>query len=340
MARPRKYVKDNRLPPNVYYNKYSYFWKPKNNQTCLTLAPIKGTSMAVLWQKYEAKKAEHNNVMTVSRLWHLFLDSPAFTELAPRTQKDYHQHQRKLLAVFGKMRADTVKTEHIRIFMDKRGLESKTQANHELASLSRVYGWGFERGYVKGNPCKGVRKFTSKPRTVYISDEQYAAIYDEATPALRVAMEVSYLCAARQGDVLEMVWGDVMDAGLFIEQNKTGTKQIKEWSPRLRSAFQLARNTMGENGKYVITNSNGEKVTSRTINKWWDKAKKAAEQKAGVPFGCTFHDIKAKAISDYEGSSRDKQLFSGHRTESQVLTYDRKVKVTPTLDIPLLSVNS
>lgn len=98
---------------------------------------------------------------------------------------------------------------------------------------------------------------------------------------LRVAMEVSYLCAARQGDVLEMVWGDVMDAGLFIEQNKTGTKQIKEWSPRLRSAFQLARNTMGENGKYVITNSNGEKVTSRTINKWRDKAKKPRSKKPG-----------------------------------------------------------
>ncbi|EBU6851489.1 integrase, partial [Salmonella enterica subsp. enterica serovar Typhimurium] len=54
-------------------------------------------------------------------------------------------------------------------------------------------------------------------------------------------------------------------------------------------------------------------------------------------FGCTFHDIKAKAISDYEGSSRDKQLFSGHRTESQVLTYDRKVKITPSLDAPLLA---
>ncbi len=128
-----------------------------------------------------------------------------------------------------------------------------------------------------------------------------------------------------------------MDAGLFIEQNKTGTKQIKEWSPRLRSAFQLARNTMGENGKYVITNANGEKVTGRTLNKWWDKAKKAAEQKAGTPFGCTFHDIKAKAISDYKGSSRDKQLFSGHKTESQVLVYDRKVKVTPSLDIPAIS---
>ncbi|KEJ78976.1 putative phage integrase [Escherichia coli 5-366-08_S1_C3] len=53
------------------------------------------------------------------------------------------------MAVFGKVLADNVKIEQVRIFMDKRGLESKTQANHELASLSRVYGWGYERGYVK-----------------------------------------------------------------------------------------------------------------------------------------------------------------------------------------------
>ncbi|MDI4774765.1 integrase, partial [Salmonella enterica subsp. enterica serovar Anatum] len=39
-------------------------------------------------------------------------------------------------------------------------------------------------------------------------------------------------------------------------------------------------------------------------------------------------------ISNYEGSSRDKQLFSGHKTENQVNTYDRKVKVTPTLNAP------
>lgn len=235
------------------------------------------------------------------------------------------------------MRADTVKIEHIRIFMDKRGLESKTQANHELASLSRVYGWGFERGYVKGNPCKGVRKFTSKPRTVYISDEQYAAIYDEATPALRVAMEVSYLCAARLGDVLDLRWNEVMDTGIYIEQNKTGTKQIKEWSPRLRAAIQLARNAFGESGGFVIKGATGNKASPRLVNEWWNKAKKSAESRCGTPFGCTFHDIKAKAISDYEGSSRDKQLFSGHRTESQVLTYDRKVKITPSLDVPLLA---
>ncbi len=104
--------------------------------------------------------------------------------------------------VFGKVLADNVKTEQVRIFMDN-GAESKTQANHELASLSRVYGWGYERGYVKNNPCKGVRKFSLKARTVYITDEQYAAICG-SNPQLRIAMEISYLCAARLGDVLEL----------------------------------------------------------------------------------------------------------------------------------------
>ncbi len=78
------------------------------------------------------------------------------------------------------------------------------------------------------------------------------------------------------------------------------------------------------------------RVNKITFNTWWNNAKKQAAVKLGRPVPGTFHDIKAKAISDYEGSSRDKQLFSGHKTELQVTTYDRKVKVTPSLDFPPL----
>ncbi|EPF18767.1 hypothetical protein HMPREF0201_01373 [Cedecea davisae DSM 4568] len=46
---------------------------------------------------------------------------------------------------------------------------------------------------------------------------------------------------------------------------------------------------------------------------------------------------QGKAISDFEGSSKDKQLFRGHKTESQVTTYERKVKISPTLAAPMLT---
>lgn len=336
MGRPRKDPKDIQLPPRVTKNKYSYVWKPKGTKKSISLGKIRETSMSKLWANYEKAKAEHHDVMTFAKLWGMFLDSPTFTELATRTQIDYRQHQKKLLAVFGKMKADDIKIEQVRIYMDRRAMSSKNQANQEISSMSRVYGWGFERGYVKGNPCKGIRKFTLKDRDVYIPDEDYLAIYQHARTEIQVAMEISYLCAAREGDVFDLKVSDLMERGIFIEQNKTGKKQIKEWSVRLRKAVEKARIHLVSRSAagYVIPSPTGGRLNRKTFNTWWNDAKKEAEKTLGRKIPGTFHDIKAKAISDFEGSSRDKQLFSGHKTESQVSTYDRKIKITPTIKAP------
>ncbi|HBT2454354.1 tyrosine-type recombinase/integrase [Klebsiella aerogenes] len=336
MGRPRKDPKDIQLPPRVTKNKYSYVWKPKGTKKSISLGKIRETSMSKLWANYEKAKAERHDVMTFAKLWGMFLDSPTFTELATRTQSDYRQHQKKLLAVFGKMKADDIKIEQVRIYMDKRGVSSKNQANQEVSSMSRVFGWGFERGYVKGNPCKGIRKFTLIDRDVYIPDEDYLAIYQHARTEIQVAMEISYLCAAREGDVFDLKVSDLMELGIFIEQNKTGKKQIKEWSVRLRKAVEKARIHLVSRSAvgYVIPSPTGGRLNRKTFNTWWNDAKKEAEKTLGRKIPGTFHDIKAKAISDFEGSSRDKQLFSGHKTESQVSTYDRKIKITPTIKAP------
>lgn len=100
-------------------------------------------------------------------------------------------------------------------------------------------------------------------------------------------MEISYLCAARLGDVLELKWQDIMDKGIYIEQNKTGTKQIKEWSPRLRTAIQLARNVSSGTCEYVINTTKGGKVIAKTLNNWWNQAKRAAEQKPAFRLDAT-----------------------------------------------------
>lgn len=339
MGRPRKNPKDAHLPPRVTKNKYSYVWKPKGTKLSITLGKIRDTSISKLWQRYEEEKAKRHDVMTFAKLWGIFLDSPSFTDLAQRTQSDYRQHQKKLLAVFGKMKADVIKIEQVRIYMDQRGMSSKNQANQEVSSMSRVFGWGFERGYVKGNPCRGIRKFTLVDRDVYIPDEDYLAIYENARVQVQVAMEISYLCAAREGDVFDLRIHDLRTEGIFIEQNKTGKKQIKQWSPRLRTAVDLALKFFAHQSAtgYLLPAPSGGRMNKKTFNTWWNDAKKKAALVLGRPVPGTFHDIKAKAISDYEGSSRDKQLFSGHKTESQVLIYDRKPKVTPTLKFDLLS---
>lgn len=256
------------LPPQVTKNKYSYVWKPKSTKKSITLGKIRDTSMSKLWQRYEEERAKRHDVMIFAKLWGIFLESPTFTELAIRTQNDYRQHQKKLLAVFGKMKADDIRIEQVRIYMDKRGVSSKNQANQEVASMSRVFGWGFERGYVKGNPCRGIRKFTLIDRDVYIPDADYLAIYECARPEVQVAMEVSYLCAAREDDVFDLLVPDLRTDGIFIEQNKTGKKQIKKWTPRLQAAIALAGKHFANKSAagYVIPSPTGGRMNKKTFN--------------------------------------------------------------------------
>ncbi|EOJ6165332.1 TPA: integrase [Escherichia coli] len=315
------------MPKGVFFRPSGYYWKPGG--TTEKLAPADSTK-AQVWVAYEKVIEGRKNILTFSQLWKKFLNSTDYADLAPRTQKDYLAHEKYLLAVFGEAEAKSIKPEHVRRYMDARGKKSRVQANHEHSSMSRVYRWGYQRGFVPGNPCVGVDKYPKPQRDRYITDEEYLAIYDCATDPVKAAMEIAYLCAARVSDVLKMDWNQIMDKGIFIQQGKTGVKQIKAWTDRLHSAVNLCRKS-GEDGA-VIKTMYGERYSYKGFNEAWRKARNAAAEKIGRPLDCTFHDLKAKGISDYEGSGRDKQKFSGHKTESQVLVYDRKVKISPTLN--------
>ena len=123
------------------------------------------------------------------------------------------------------------------------------------------------------------------------------------------------------------------ETGIFIRQGKTGVKQIKEWNPRLRAAVDLALSVQEVMSfRYVFCDKSGNHPAQGTLRNWYGKARAQAKlNHVGVWLpNFTFHDIKAKSISDFDGDN--KKNFSGHKTEEQAQNYDRKVKVTPTLE--------
>lgn len=81
---------------------------------------------------------------------------------------------------------------------------------------------------------------------------------------------------------------------------------------------------------YVIHQPSGSKYTRDGFNSRWMKAKQAA--KAAYPdmdFDFTFHDLKAKGISDLSGNIYDKQAISGHKNVEQTARYNRKISIVP-----------
>ncbi|MBW8190659.1 tyrosine-type recombinase/integrase [Neiella marina] len=282
--------------------------------------------------RYEEESDQYNRQLVfVQDLVEEYFASPRYQTLAAQTQEDYKKHSKNVLKVFSNMRVNSVRASHVRRYMDKRGLKSETQANREKSFLSVVFNWAVERDYAKANPTRGVKKFKEQARDKYVSGEEYQAVYDHAPRAVRVAMELAYLCASRQSDILSMAWDQVIDAGIYIEQSKTHVRQIKAWSPRLREAIDLAKSLSDAPTKYVLAKSNGGGYTKNGFNAAWQKAKRKARKASGLAIDFTFHDLKAKGISDFEGTRSEKQNFSGHKTERQVASYDRKVKVVPTV---------
>ncbi|HID4048108.1 TPA: tyrosine-type recombinase/integrase [Pluralibacter gergoviae] len=331
MAGKRKDPADNWMPPRVYRGKSAFEFRTKENKA-IRLCGL-GETQAAVWIAYEKAIGDEIERKTFQKIAEQFMTSPDFMDLAQETRKDYTKYSGKVLPVFGKMHPDKIKPEHIRRYMDERGLSSRTQANREKSFLSRVFRWGYERGYVQGNPCQGVKQFKEVSRERYITDEEYRAVYDVAPDIVRAVMEIAYLCAARQADVLSMKEDQLREAGIFIRQGKTGVKQIKAWSPRLRAALALARSLPlkpGISSLFVIHQPGGSKYTRDGFNTRWRDAKIAAQEKyPHLQIDFTFHDLKAKGISDLEGSLEEKQAISGHKNSRQTAIYDRKVKVVP-----------
>ncbi len=48
-----------------------------------------------------------------------------------------------------------------------------------------------------------------------------------------------------------------------------------------------------------------------------------------LDFSFTFHDLKAKGVSDLEGSLYDKQAITGHKNVEQTARYERKIAEVP-----------
>ncbi|XEH57637.1 tyrosine-type recombinase/integrase [Edwardsiella tarda] len=334
MTRARKNKDDAWMPPRVYMGRSAYEFHPKNGGN-IRLCDHTATQ-AQVWAAWEALINERPDVTTLTGLVERFFKSPDFFELALETQKDYRKYSQKILSVFGKMPSDAIRPEHVRRYMDKRGLKSHTQANREKAFMSRVYRWAYERGYVKGNPTKGVRQFKEPGRDRYITHQEYQALYSVAPDVVRVAMELAYLCCARQNDILNMMKSQFLPEGIMIKQSKTAVGQIKAWSPRLHEAIKLAGTlplSLGKSTLYVIHQSSGHKYTRDGFNSRWRQAKKTAkEQYPELDVNFTFHDLKAKGIADRKGNIYEKQAISGHKNVEQTARYNRKIPIVPTVD--------
>lgn len=321
----------NWLPDRVYLSHSgAYTFHPKSGGSKV-IAP-KGSSRLEVMYAYEKLFSQDGSV---GHLWKQYSKAERYINLKPATQRDYEGAWRALSPVFSKVEAQVLKPVHIRKYMDLRS--SKKRANTERILLMNILAWGLEYNYLDSNPVKDVKPFLLKPRDRYITDDEYEAHFKSVSPTLQIFMELAYICGARGQDIRTLKMSDVLLEGLLIKQGKTGKAQIKVWNDRLTAVVNkaLAQRSarlekLAHESMFLIVTTRGHAYTADGLKTLWAKSRaKIAKDTGSDKINWTFHDLKAKGISDFDG---DKQNFSGHKSRNMMERYNRSPDKTRVID--------
>lgn len=170
---------------------------------------------------------------------------------------------------------------------------------------------------ISRNPAKEVDNLTIKRRGRYITDEEFLAIREKASPVLRAAMDISYVTGARIGDVLHIRLSHISNDGLLIRQGKTNKLQLFKRNEALDSVIAAAKSIPRPiRGLFLLCTMRGQQYKYAQLNEWWVSARK----QAGIP-DVHFHDIRGKSATDAKRAGIDYQALLGHTTKAMSDSY-------------------
>lgn len=219
---------------------------------------------------------------------------------AGRTLSDYKKNLIPLKAYFGAMDPMDVETPHVTSYVTAGRLAGrKTQSNREKACLSSCFGWMIEHKHagMERNPCKGAKRNRERARDRYISDDEYARVFADATAPVRAWMELMYRTLQRPADILTWTHAAISVEGgrevLSFRQHKTKTPVKIEVSAKLRAAFDAMAAARMVSSLYLICKQDGGPYKLQGLTGMFRRHVDAA----GV-IGFGIQDCKGKGATD------------------------------------------
>lgn len=313
----RKCPAGHALLPRMYWKGASY-WYVRNNK----------------WQKlgktYAQALRRYAEIDQPQSQWgDLVAHVYAGMDIAENTRKQYDMIRPRIIKGFQHLHPHEITTRHVAAFLESHA-DTPNMANRMLSVLRVICEKGARMGAMDYNPTMGVKRFTEKKRTRYITDAELSIVLDNLSPRHRVIAEMAYLTGQRIGDVLSIRTAQVSKDGIYFEQQKTKARLLVGMSPDLAACLAASKALYGDEREYLYHPKGKDAPLSYTaIRDAWRRAVK----KSGVEH-CTLHDIRAKSLTDAKKQGLNAQALAGHRLESTTARYLRS-RETPVVHGPL-----
>lgn len=349
--------KNRDLPPymarRTYTNKkgevwVGYYYTPPRDENGKKVAIPLGSDLNEAkkkWAELEGSQfVSENTLSSILKKFFEWASDPQESGLSARTIKDYLENKRFVEPVFGRVKINDIRPDHLMRYFHER--VSKIRGKKEVKFLSMIFNWAKARGLSSSqNPASGIIRQMRAPskRTVYVSDSDFSQVYDNAVDFVRDAMDVAYLTGQRPSDVLSMTWDDVQDNILVVKQAKTGNIVRISVIGQLSDVFARIKNR-AVIGRTIICNERGRPVPLAILQRAFKSAREKAEELAKSSGGSfspfQFRDIRAKAASDSDTQTAAQKLL-GHKdiTTTTIYRRDRNDVVNPIMPKSLFGID-
>ncbi|WP_428398207.1 tyrosine-type recombinase/integrase [Marinobacter salarius] len=331
---PRRKTTNLDMPTHVHWKNGA--WRFKTPKHLIPFVPGRktwlklGTEKREALQEYAKLMGNLSNESGMSKLFNRY-EADVIPTKAPRTQKDNRKELKQLRSVFGNMHPAELTTMHCQQYLDIRGKQSKTQANHEIALLSHIFRKAMQWGVVNSNPVKGVEKHRVKARDRNPEHWEIDEFLSVATPFITAWVDFKLMTGLRQGDILALKVDVLRTDGIWGRASKTGKRYFVEMDNELKAAIKALMACNRVQGLTVVCNRSGQPLTEDAFrNRWQDVMNKAlAETKLSERF--TEHDLRARYATDLDemgGDVQESLQHSDRRTSDTYIRSKRPSKIT------------
>ena len=275
--------------------------------------------------------------MRFSALSEKWLELHSKPNKAPKSYiKDLGVIKNYLNPHFGDKDVNQIKTEDIQKYLTSRlyssCLKTKRQVkpatvNRELEIVRKIFNDGMKWGYVRNNPCKGVKKLKEPERRIeYLAEEEVKHLLEQCSPEDKPLFAMAVYTGMRFGEIANLESSDVDFDKMVItvrigsdtrETTKSG--KIRHIPIATSLLPYLEDQKQRANGLFFPSKIvEGKKRTEVT------KAFEGALRKAGINRHIRFHDLRHTFASHFvmkDGDLLALKAILGHSDLQMVQRY-------------------
>ena len=161
--------------------------------------------------------------------------------------------------------ADTITSQDLEQFKAKKKSEVRlSSVNRYLSILSKLFNCGISWGFLKSNPCKGVKKFSEQSfrRTRVLSREEESRLMTAAGPEYLKSMILIFTnTGLRRKELFQLTWTESVDfkrRRLFIKETKTNKSRYVPMNELVVQELEGLYRTRKDDGLVFRNEETGE----------------------------------------------------------------------------------